>query len=62
MNYHEISTLDVRHVSSNAVFPVPGSPIYLLLILMEGIFPCGSRVMRIQIVYLIGGFIGVVGT
>jgi hypothetical protein len=62
MNDNEVSAFNVGHVSSNAVFPAAGRPVYLLLALAEGISSRGGRAMRIQIIYPICGFIGPIGT
>jgi len=61
MNNNEASALNVGHVSSEAVFPAPRRPVYLLLVLVEGI-SSRSGAMRIQIIYLIRGFVGAIGT
>jgi hypothetical protein len=62
MNDNEVSAFNVGHVSSNSVFPAPGRPVYLLLVLAERISSSSGRAMRIQIVYLICGFVGAIGT
>jgi hypothetical protein len=61
MNDNEVSAFHAGHVSSCAVFPVPGRPVYLLLVLVKDISSRGGRAMRIQIVYPICGFIRAIG-